>query len=224
MPRQIGHEHEAPDLPHETLVAGVPIWIRPCRAEDLPELEWCGAYREQRELAERTFAAMERGAQLMWVADVGGFPIGQIWVDLSRDRLWAARVFPALRGRGIGSRLARVAERELGARGRPTASVAVEVENTAALRFWMREGYRLVDLAHESTLQLLEKDLRETAPGRAAISPSVARPEVAVQRWSFRFGNRDARVEARKWPWDSWRRIGRPRPARTGGTARRPCR
>ena len=119
---------------------------------------------------------MEQGAQLMLVADVGGFPVGQIWVDLSRDRLWAARVFPALRGRGIGSRLARAAEHELAARGRPRAWVAVELENTAALHFWMREGYQLAELAREawsyvtpggvqlalqSSLQLLEKDLME---------------------------------------------------------------
>jgi GNAT superfamily N-acetyltransferase len=146
--------NEAPDLVHQSFVARVPVWIRPCRAEDLPELEWCGAYREHRAIAERTFAAAQAGTQRMWVADVGGFPIGQIWLDLARDRLWAARVFPAMRGRGIGSRLARVAE----------------------LRFWMHEGYRVADLVHEawsyvtpdgvpvevqSSLQVLGKDLTE---------------------------------------------------------------
>ena len=112
----------------------------------------------------------------MWVADLGGFPVGQIWADLQHDRLWAARVFPALRGHGIGSRLVRVAERALAARGRSGCSVAVEIGNTAALRFWLREGYRPGDLVDEawsyvtpdgvrverlSSLQLLAKDLRE---------------------------------------------------------------
>jgi len=178
--------NEAPDLDRETFDARVPVWIRPCRAEDLPELEWCGVYREHRAIAERTFAATESGTQLMWVADVGGFPVGQIWLDLARDRLWAARVFPALRGRGIGSRLARVAERTLDMRFRPSAWVAVEVANTAALRFWMREGYHVADVVHEacryvtpggvevevqSSLQVLGKDLTEATHVRSPLCP-----------------------------------------------------
>jgi ribosomal protein S18 acetylase RimI-like enzyme len=176
--------NEAPDLEDERFLVVVPISIRSCRADDLPELEWCGAYREHRDIAARTFTAMERGAQLMWVADMGGFPAGQIWVDLEQDRLWAARVFPALRGRGIGSRLARFAERQLAARGRPRASVAVEVANIAALRFWIREGYRPADLVTEawsyvtpdgvrveklSSLHLLEKDLMEVTSARNSL-------------------------------------------------------
>jgi ribosomal protein S18 acetylase RimI-like enzyme len=173
--------NDAPDLSHSTFETRVPVWIRRCHAEDLPELEWCGVYREHRAIAERTFAAMQAGTQRMWVADVGGFPVGQIWLDLARDRLWAARVFPAMRGRGIGSRLARVAERELVARFRQNATVAVEVANSAAVRFWMREGYHVVDLVHEawshvtpdgvhvevqSSLQVLGKDLTEVTLAR----------------------------------------------------------
>jgi hypothetical protein len=86
-----------------------------------------------------------------------------------------------MRGRGIGSRLARVAERELVARFRQNATVAVEVANSAALRFWMREGYHVVDLVHEawshvtpdgvdvevqSSLQVLGKDLTEVTLAR----------------------------------------------------------
>jgi GNAT superfamily N-acetyltransferase len=170
--------NEAPDLVEDSFVALIPISIRPCRVDDLPALEWCGAYREHREILARTFAAVEGGTQLMWVAELGGFPIGQIWVDLLQDRLGAARVFPALRGHGIGSRLVRAAERALSARGRSGSSVAVEIGNSAALRFWMREGYRPADVVDEawsyvtpdgvrverlSTLRLLEKDLREVA-------------------------------------------------------------
>jgi ribosomal protein S18 acetylase RimI-like enzyme len=213
--------NEAPDLARETLVTGVPVWIRPCRAEDLPGLEWGGVYREQRELAEQTLAAMERGEQLMWVADVGGFPVGQIWLDLAHDRLWAARVFPALRGRGIGSRLARAAERELTARGRFTAWVAVEEENTAALGFWMSEGYRPV--AVQSRVQLLEKDLTGSLK-RAAISPGSAPLEPAGPQSASPAGRRGARVGARTWLWDSWPRRDRPRRSRTEAAGRRRCR
>jgi len=95
--------NEAPDLARETFDSRVPVWIRPCRAEDLPDLEWCGVYREHRAIAERTFAAMESGAQLMWVADVGGFPVGQIWLDLARDRLWAAADSPPPRRAAIAA-------------------------------------------------------------------------------------------------------------------------
>jgi GNAT superfamily N-acetyltransferase len=215
--------NEAPDLAHEAFVAGLPIWIRPCRVEDLPELEWCDAHREHREIAERAFAEMERSEQLIWVADMSGFLAGQICLDLSRDRLWAARVFPALRGRGIASRLARVAERELTARGRPSAWVAVEVENTAALRFWMREGYRLMPVPVQSTVQLLEKDLTG-AFGRAAISPTPAPLEPVGQQAAAPSGARGAGVAVRRLPLDSWLGRGRRPAARSGRKLRRPCR
>jgi GNAT superfamily N-acetyltransferase len=124
------------------LVAAVPFTIRPCRAADLRALEWCGEFRPHRRIIEQTFLEAASGEQLMWVADVGGFPAGQLWVELRRLRLWAARVFPALQGCGIGAALVAAAEDDLVARGHGRCSVAVETANPRALRFWTRVGYR----------------------------------------------------------------------------------
>src|SRR3954469_14888682 len=120
----------------------VPFTIRLCRADDLPGLEWFGSFRDHRAIIERTFAEMQRGEQLMWVADRRGFPAGQIWLNLAVGRLWAARVFWPLQGLGIGKRLAQVAERALFLRHRRFASVTVELTNARARRFWIGEGYR----------------------------------------------------------------------------------
>jgi GNAT superfamily N-acetyltransferase len=162
----------------ERRVARVPFSIRPCRAEDLRPLEWCGQHRAHRQIIEQTFAATANGEQLMWVADVGGFPAAQLWVELRSVRLWAARVFPALQGCGIGAALVEAAEDDLGARGHRRGSVAVETTNARALRFWLRAGYRPVTRVIErwgyqtpegvpvettSELDLLEKELREDA-------------------------------------------------------------
>jgi GNAT superfamily N-acetyltransferase len=126
----------------QNFAVSVSFTIRLCRAEDLPALEWFGSFRDHRGIIERTFAEMERGEQLMWVADRRGFPAGQIWLNLALGRLWAARVFEPLQGLGIGKRLARVAERALFVRQRRLAAVTVELANARARRFWMAEGYR----------------------------------------------------------------------------------
>ena len=158
----------------ERFIARVPFTIRLCRVDDLANLEWFGMFRDHRQLIERTFAEMQRGEQLMWVAERHGFPGGQIWLDLRRNLLWAARVFWPLQGCGIGRYLTRTAEAALSARGRTRASVTVEEDNSSALRFWIREGYHLTgrvterwsydtpDGVHVDAVQdqqLLEKEL-----------------------------------------------------------------
>lgn len=160
----------------ERFVVHVPCAIRSCSAHDLRALEWQGCFRDHRAIIERTFAQAERREQLMWIADVQGFPAGQLWLDLRLDRIWAARVIPPLQGRGIGARLVQVAERALAARGRARISVAVEVSNARALRFWNRQGYRPLQRIVEpwsydtpdgrhvemaSELDVLEKELTE---------------------------------------------------------------
>ena len=158
----------------ERFIARVPFTIRLCRADDLADLEWFGMFRDHRQLIERTFEEMQRGEQLMWVAERHGFPAGQIWLDLRRSLLWAARVFWPLQGCGMGRYLTRVAEGALSARGRTRASVTVEEDNSSALRFWIRQGYHLTgrvterwsydtpDGVHVDAVQdqqLLEKEL-----------------------------------------------------------------
>lgn len=99
---------------------------------------------------ERTLAGQARGTQIMLVADIGGYPVGQAWVDLEKRRddagvVWAVRVLSWLRGQGIGAHLVRAAERALAARGRRWAVLGVERTNTRARRFYERLGYEAFD-------------------------------------------------------------------------------
>jgi ribosomal protein S18 acetylase RimI-like enzyme len=124
------------------------VTIRPCTEEDLPGMEWYGMMAEYREIYRQTFEMQERGEVVMLVADVNGFPAGQVWVNLvlkkgeSIGALWAVRVFPFLQKQGIGERLMRAAERLLSERGYVAAELGVEKDNPDARRFYERLGYR----------------------------------------------------------------------------------
>jgi ribosomal protein S18 acetylase RimI-like enzyme len=95
------------------------------------------------------------GENVMLVADLHGFPVGQAWIDLVKHRtervgyIWAVRVFPFLQGLGIGTRLMHAAERVLSGRGYRCAEVGVEKDNTAARRLYERLGYTLLGDARE---------------------------------------------------------------------------
>ena len=129
---------------------GVPleVTLRLCREDDLAALEWFGLFTEHRELIRGAYERQLQGENIMLVADVNGFPAGQTWVDLARfaargtGLLWAVRVFPILRNRGIGRRLITAAERLLRQRGFGAAEMGVEKHNRDALRLYERLGYR----------------------------------------------------------------------------------
>jgi ribosomal protein S18 acetylase RimI-like enzyme len=126
------------------------ITIRPCTRDDLPGLEWYGLFSAHREVFRDAFARQERGDNLMLLAVLNGFPVGQAWIDLARHRaasaglLWAVRVYPFLRGMGIGTRLLRAAEEAVRARGYEWAEIGVEKSNPRARRLYERLGYRAV--------------------------------------------------------------------------------
>ncbi|HOA75261.1 MAG TPA: N-acetyltransferase [Phycisphaerae bacterium] len=127
------------------------VVIRTCRREDLPVLEWFGQFTPDRGIMEDTFAAQARGESLMLVAEVNGVASGQVWIDLTRREvdstgvIWAARVLPCLRNRGIGRRLLETAERILRDRQFARAELSVERSNVAALRLYERLGYTRVN-------------------------------------------------------------------------------
>ena len=135
-------------MPEAELI--VRVRFRSCQEEDLRALEWMGLHSRDRGLIERTFAAQERGEALMLLGDAGGFPVAQAWMDLARrgsracPHLWAVRVFPPLRGAGLGARLLEEAERRAAALGAGQVELSVECENEAARRFYRRLGYRRV--------------------------------------------------------------------------------
>ncbi len=118
--------------------------IRACRAEDLEALEWNGAHTAEREIIAQTFDRQERDEALMLVAAHRGFPVAQLWLDFGPGdtaTVWALRTLPPLRGRGIGARLMRRAERAAARRGHRRLELTVDPGNPAALRFYARLGY-----------------------------------------------------------------------------------
>jgi ribosomal protein S18 acetylase RimI-like enzyme len=126
------------------------IQIRPCRFEDLPKLEWGGLFTQHREIFEKVFNQQECGETLMLVADLKGFPVGQIWIDFAQKReesvgiLWALRVYPLLQGMGVGKELVRAAEKVLRNRNFRVAQLGVEKQNSDVLPFYARLGYAVV--------------------------------------------------------------------------------
>jgi ribosomal protein S18 acetylase RimI-like enzyme len=134
----------------QQFTVSVPVTIRLCRKDDLPALEWFGMFTDHREMILAAYDSQERGEALMLVAETQGFPVGQVWIDLTLERvaatgvLWAVRVFPTLQNRGIGTRLMVAAEDVLRCRGCTTVELGVEKENLPAKRFYERQGYRVV--------------------------------------------------------------------------------
>jgi ribosomal protein S18 acetylase RimI-like enzyme len=131
----------------ERLAVVAEVMVRPCREEDLQTLEWFGLHSHHREIFVDTFARHLSGENIMLVADLNDFPVGQAWVDLIKRQservgyIWAVRVFPFLRGLGIGTYLMRSAEELLRVHGFNHAEVGVEKDNEAARRFYVRLGY-----------------------------------------------------------------------------------
>ncbi|AWU93668.1 GNAT family N-acetyltransferase [Azospirillum ramasamyi] len=125
----------------------LPVTIRPARPDDLPKLEWFGLHTPHREILAGAFRLQERGDGAMILAEVNGFPVGQICIDFLRKRpsgratLWALRVFQPFRKLGLGVRLVRAAERLVLQRGVPFAELGVDRDNAGVLPFYERLGY-----------------------------------------------------------------------------------
>ncbi len=125
------------------------IKLRPCGREDLPRLEWFGMFAMHRQIICQTFAAQQRREAMMIIADLNGWPVGQIWIDLASKSpeaagvLWAFRVFPILQRLRIGTRLILSAERFLAQRGYSFAEIAAEKSDSIARRLYERLGYQL---------------------------------------------------------------------------------
>lgn len=130
----------------DALVITATVQVRVAARADLDDLEWHGMFTAHRALIDEAFARQERGNVLMLVSELGGFPVGQIWIDFVRTstaaaRLWAFRVMPGLQRLGIGSGLLRVAERAVARRGLASVELGCEKHNTRARRFYQKRGY-----------------------------------------------------------------------------------
>ena len=128
------------------------IRIRPATAADLKALEWDGEYTHYRRLFERAVHEAKHGRRILLLAEIDGNLVGQIFVQLNTRAtfsikgapsgyLYAFRVKPAFRNKGVGSRLLREAEVSLSARGCRRAVISVSKRNLAAKRLYERAGY-----------------------------------------------------------------------------------
>jgi ribosomal protein S18 acetylase RimI-like enzyme len=128
----------------------VDITIRPARREDLRKLEWFGLLTPFRDVIERAYTRAEQGDLAFLVADLNGFPVGQVWVDLTQwaaegiGVIWALRVLEPLQGLGMGTRLIAAAEQIMRQRGLQTAEIGVALDNTGARRLYERLGYEIL--------------------------------------------------------------------------------
>lgn len=137
------------------MVEEVAFEIREGREEDLPALEWEGAYSHFRGVYRRAMQEARRGKRMLLVAEVDDRVVGQIFIQFNYFRaelddgvpsgyLHAFRVRPELRGQGIGTQLLRRAEVALRERNLDRAVVAVARDNQGALRLYKRLGYQIL--------------------------------------------------------------------------------
>ncbi len=122
------------------------IVVRAAYHEDLSKLEWFGAYAHFRDLYQRTWRDHLANRRLMMVADLNGFPVGQVWVDVTPHTyayLYALRVMEPFQSLGIGSALIETAQIIARAKNYRVIQLAVERSNTGARRLYERHGFRI---------------------------------------------------------------------------------
>lgn len=133
-----------------TMQLAADVVVRPALERDLTELEWFGLFRTHRRMLHDTYKAAKRGEQIMLVADLNGFPIGQVWIDLvvkpdaETGAIWALRVIPCLQRLGVGTLLIAAAEDAIRSHGFHTAEIGADMDNPGARRLYERLGYAVV--------------------------------------------------------------------------------
>jgi ribosomal protein S18 acetylase RimI-like enzyme len=131
--------------------------IRPVEERDLPALEWDGAFLHFRRLFRQAYEDMRLGTRflLMMEHKADGEMVGQVFIQWNssdprfadgrrRGYLYALRIKPAYRERGLGTRMMHAAEDALRRRGMDTASIGVEKDNPRARALYERRGYRVI--------------------------------------------------------------------------------
>jgi ribosomal protein S18 acetylase RimI-like enzyme len=129
------------------------VFIRQANKDDLPDLEWNGAYTHFRRLYADTFALVQQAKAIIWIAEMDGNGlIGQCFVSLKGNRpeladgvirayIYGFRIQPQFRNQGIGTRMMHTIEDDLKQRGFQQITLNVGQENPAAQRFYDRLGY-----------------------------------------------------------------------------------
>jgi ribosomal protein S18 acetylase RimI-like enzyme len=126
--------------------------VRHATANDLPALEWDGAYTHFRRAYSYAMTESKKGRRLLLVADVGETIIGQIFVQLKITSsmgkgegpaayLYAFRVKPEYQNQGIGMQLLQEAEELCRSRGLRRLLISVSRSNPGARRLYERFGF-----------------------------------------------------------------------------------
>lgn len=129
--------------------------IRPITKTDLRALEWDGAYTNYRRMYADLYQDARTGRVLMWMVEsLVGEMIGQVFVMLrstestiadgeNRAYIFAFRIKPGWRNRGIGCYLMRFVENDLCQRGFSTVTLNVAKDNSRAQHLYRRLGYQV---------------------------------------------------------------------------------
>ena len=144
----------APDSVQPPLFPG--LVIRQVTQGDLLGLEWEGEYSHFRNMYQEAFQIAQSGKAVLWIADLPGDGlIGQLFIHLDGQRrdladgltcayLYAFRVRPQHRRKGLGGHLLRVAEADLQQRKFQKITLNVARINSLARSFYEKRGYRVV--------------------------------------------------------------------------------
>jgi ribosomal protein S18 acetylase RimI-like enzyme len=131
------------------------VVIRPVDRTDLPAMEWDGEYTHFRRVYADAYERTKHGRTLLWLADLQGKLIGQIFVQIMSDSpdlidglrrayVYSFRVRPPYRGAGLGTRMMQFVEEDLAQRGIHLVTLNVAQDNPGARRLYERLGYAVV--------------------------------------------------------------------------------
>jgi len=134
------------------------VLIRPALRYDLPALEWEGEFSHFRRVFEQAYDRMLNKKSIIWVADLQGQIIGQVFIQLDCDRpeladghdrayLYSFRIRPSYRGQGLGSQMIAVLEADLRVRCYQILTLNVAKDNLKAQQLYQRLGFQIT--AHE---------------------------------------------------------------------------
>lgn len=132
------------------------ISVRPILEAELWQMEWGGEFSHFRRTYADTFERMRSGKAIIWVAvNASQEVIGQVCVQFDSPRpelangtshgyIFAFRVKPPYRSKGIGRRILATVEKDMRARGYSHMTLNVAKDNPAAQRFYKTNGYAVV--------------------------------------------------------------------------------
>ena len=132
------------------------VLVREMRGEDIEPLAEALDWPWHR--IDNRWRELVAGWREVFVAEVDGRPVGTVSINEREERpglqhLFALDVAPAMRNRGIGTRLIDSVELEAKRRGLGGVYLEVAVENTDARRLYERLGYEQDGVPFEASWQ-----------------------------------------------------------------------